>query len=380
MKRIIALILGIVMCASLCIACTPQAQVQTPTNTPTDAPTQAPTQAPTETPTEAPTQAPAPEPDQCLCGNAATNGDAANCIGECDGTWLVWTELTQTMISDLIAAEGKVVLPAGNYRLSADVSLVENGLLVNSNLVIDLNGHTFGLSSTKSSVPVFTISPAGKLSIVDSAGGGKVTPAIRTDVKGGIVSNGSGGTFHFYSGTLDGSSISSSNEGAVVLCRDGSKMFMYGGTVIGGATSNYGGGIYVNGGSTFKMTGGEIYGGSAEELGDNLYIGKNNGVVVDLLGGTVYGGLATSVPIIRLGGTIKILNTEKDGSESAGLTFRDPDAFVYVSGLKDGASIAFAVYEGKIAQGVLESEIRYFVAPGGYTYSYLDGELYMVTA
>lgn len=134
--------------------------------------------------------------------------------------------------AEITAAGGE--LQTGTYKLTEDVTLTDANLKVpvGAEVTIDLNGNTLignGLGSV--------IRVSGKLTILDSGNGGKITGGFKkyTDTWVNNVEHDGGGIFV--------------DTDAEVILESGS------------ITENdawNGGGVYVNGGGSFTMNGGEI--------------------------------------------------------------------------------------------------------------------------
>lgn len=121
-------------------------------------------------------------------------------------------------------------------------------------LILDLNGKTLKPSGDRSFVVY------GKLSVLDSVGGGKIVARSndKATAAGAIMTSGSG-TLNLYSGTLCGGTGTKASNGGVVYVGAGSTFNMYGGKVTGG-TAVVGGNIYVGSESAFNMYGGTVDG------------------------------------------------------------------------------------------------------------------------
>ena len=152
-------------------------------------------------------------------------------------------------------------------------------LLANSNITIDLNGHTIDRNLYKGAQDneggldaqnakngqVFYV--LGNLTVISSKEGGKITGGY-----GGVLisSNPSGiGTFNLYGGSIEGNKAFESNSyGGGVYVSAGSTFNMYGGYVQNNIAT-YGGGVCVAEGSTFNMYGGYVQNNQAVGGSDN---------------------------------------------------------------------------------------------------------------
>ena len=185
---------------------------------------------------------------------------------------------------------------------------------------------------------------AGDVLRYEKGSADKLAADTKVTMRGGAVRL-CGGSFNMYGGTITGSNASyggavfvengaafhmlahdkckapvisggNASEGGNVYVT-GSAFTMAAGSVYGGTANNYGGNIYINQSSHFAMTGGEIYGGTASINGNNLFVGGNAGGSAALTGGTVYGGFATTGNTVSVGGSLKVLDTDKDGTDTA---------------------------------------------------------------
>lgn len=216
--------------------------------------------------------------------------------------------------------EGTADMPltAGNYYLTADVTLSESWVLPHGETNLCLYGHTITFDGSVANAQHGIISitdPADTLSICDCAGGGKITGG--TAAQGGAIYN--NGILNLYSGELSGNTAA--DDGGAVY--SSGTFNMYGGKITLNTTNTAGcGAVYIASGSTFKMYGGEIKGntsGSGVYIGDdscnvtvgeapvikdngdsanpvNLYLPQSAAVIIDPdhpLRGTAYIGITT---------------------------------------------------------------------------------------
>lgn len=125
-------------------------------------------------------------------------------------------------------------LESGTYKLTEDVTLTDANLTipVDEEVTIDLNGNTLTGNGLGSVIRVY-----GKLTILDSGNGGKITGGFKnyTDAWVNNVEHDGGGIFV--------------DTGAEVVLESGS---------ITGNDAWNGGGVYINGGGSFTMNDGEI--------------------------------------------------------------------------------------------------------------------------
>ena len=179
----------------------------------------------------------------------------------------------------------------GHFYLAEDIDLagattLESGIKV----CVDLNGKT--VSATKKRM--YVLNSKAELTLIDSVGTGKMV-GYREEAgttTGGMfyLNKGDGQTLNIYSGTYDASQINTQGNGGLIAMNENQGTFnLYGGTLIGAATSGKGGVVYAATGSTFNMEGGEISGGHATESGDNVYV--QVGATFTQTGGVIDGGI-----------------------------------------------------------------------------------------
>lgn len=372
MRKLIGILLTVALCLGLLAGCS-VAEV--------------PTEEPTQTPTQAPTAPPNPPGPSCKCGRAVEDGDNTWCAGDCDGVFLDWQDLDQSVIDSLSVEKNRVTLPDGSYCLSGDITLKDIGFQVSGQLVIDLNGFDIRYESAERSLTVFELGESADLTILDNTNLGDddtecgvIYPDPESTLRGSIISSRKGGTFTLYGGKLDASAITKTDaHGPTVLIIEKSVMKMHGGTIVGAHTTQFGGGVYVNSGSAFVMTGGQMYGGRADLHGNNLYIGDNDAGIASLSGGTIYGGFSTASGDVSIGGTLKILGQTKDGYLAPGFYMRRPEISVTIIPCREGAFISFDASSGTVlATNVSESDLQYFEFPYGFNPSIQDGKLSLI--
>lgn len=221
---------------------------------------------------------------------------------------------------------------SGHYYIDDDYTQPGQFSIVNdTDVVIDLRGRTY--SSTK--IRNFLV--RGKLSIMDTVGGGQMVTTCGKSYAGGIALVGKDGsttgtpTFNVYGGTLkldtQNADFETFANAGLVWANGAVEMNVYGGTLIGGYVSEYGGAIKAENGATLNVYDGTINGGTA---------GINGGCVavvnakLNMMGGNVDGDVyidAQSVNV-AISGAAKI----KELVITEGV-------LVDVSGLTDGAQI-----------------------------------------
>ena len=221
---------------------------------------------------------------------------------------------------------------SGHYYIDSDFKQASQYSIVNdTDVVIDLRGHTY--SSTK--IRNFLV--RGKLSIVDSVGGGQMVTTGGAAFAGGIALVGKDSattgtpTFNLYSGTLkldtQNPDFETFANGGLFWVTGDVEMNVYGGTLIGGNVSEYGGAVKVQAGATLNVYSGTITGGTADiDGGCVALIGANMNMAGGEVDGDVFIDAASANVAISGSAKIKQLTVE------AG-------ALVDVSGLTEGAQI-----------------------------------------
>ena len=203
-----------------------------------------------------------------------------------------------------------------HWKLSADDAAFA-GLTVASGetVVIDLQGYDLTAAGR-----AFTVAEGGKLIILDTVGGGKVTGSGVNGETGGVINN--DGTLQIYGGQYiyaKNSDITVTSGGVVA---NAGTFNMHGGILDGTAydnieTTSFGGALYQADGATgdlnyFTMDGGLIRGGKAY-LGGGIYIGYKGDAVIR--GGTVMNGKA-----FKEGGNIYFIGNSADSTYQFNIT------------------------------------------------------------
>lgn len=186
--------------------------------------------------------------------------------------------------------------PSGHCYLTADIMRTA-AYDISADTVIDLRG--FEITSSDRA---FTIAAGGKLTVLDSIGGGTVIGSGNTDGKGGVYQNAgeltirggkhvyaksgttvaTGGVVHndnilnIHGGILDGSQFdntaSSANVGGTVCNSAGNRSFtMSAGCLLGG-TAYAGGTLRISESNRFDITGGAFLNGTAGYVAGNIHI------------------------------------------------------------------------------------------------------------
>lgn len=146
-------------------------------------------------------------------------------------------------------------------------------------VTIDLNGHIIDrnlYSSRQRNGEIIYLGKNASLTIRDSAGGGYMEDGNSSNGAGGIHAK-DGSRIYMYGGSIKW--CKSSDGGGAVYLASGAKMYMYGGSIEScKAESAHGGAVYADTDSQFIMTGGTI---------------KNCGATGSYYGGAVYAYHAT---------------------------------------------------------------------------------------
>lgn len=208
-----------------------------------------------------------------LCG-----GTYENCAAEHqDANQVIWTAWTDS--SSLPTA-------SGNYYLQNDVTVTATTTLASADVRLDLNGKTVSCTAN-GSTRIYRLSAASsKLTILDTSAE-KTGKLVRTGSAGGAqgaVIWCQNGTVNLYGGTLDASGLTCTFGAPVDVS---GKLYMYGGTIIGGTGAKGGAIRLATTTSVMNMSGGAIYGGKATTNGDNIFI---NGMLT-VTGGKIGGGV-----------------------------------------------------------------------------------------
>ena len=186
---------------------------------------------------------------------------------------------TITLLKDWVAENGSFCC----IDEDGDEYGTKNGRLFlydNYVLTIDLNGHTIdrNLKEAKSSGSVFYLEDKDiKLTIKDSAGGGKITGGNCT---------GNGGGIDVYDGSLyiEGGEITGNkaDNGAGIYWFSDNTLCITGGVISGNTAVEEGGGIYHRGGGDFGSSSqGSVYlGGDAQIYGNSGKGSENNNLYI----------------------------------------------------------------------------------------------------
>ena len=215
---------------------------------------------------------------------------------------------------------------AGNYYLTADVTLTSTwsvpsgttnlclngyGIILGSYRIITVrnSGATLNLYDCGSTVHYYDVDAEGMATNVNDVAGEDRQSFIGGYITGGVYGGGGAiwvenATFNMYGGTILGNRANVG--GGVYVSESGSVFNMYGGKIVRNKAtrsndSDGGGGVHVTYGSTFTMYGGEI---------SYNYTAKNGGGVF-LNSGTfnMYGGKISANSAAQSGGGVYIANS-----------------------------------------------------------------------
>ncbi|MBR4863820.1 MAG: hypothetical protein IKU07_04525 [Oscillospiraceae bacterium] len=178
-----------------------------------------------------------------------------------------------------------------HYYLTQDLTKVSSQFYIGvkdeatPDVVIDLRGH-----KVQSTSRAFYVRPNAKLSVVDTAAGGKITTTHNKT--GGLAYVEKNGSISVYGGTFysNGTSAEATWYGGVIYAETGGTVNIAGGELYGAKTT-HGGVIYAAYQNTVNITGGKIYGGEVATAGGAVYI---YGGTLNMSGGTVTGGSANN--------------------------------------------------------------------------------------
>lgn len=220
---------------------------------------------------------------------------------------------------------------------------------IDNDVVIDLNGKT--LTFEKRGFLVYS-----KLSIMDSAGGGKLEAKNADGSMGGVLMALGDAEVNVYSGTITptADAIPASNAGLMFIS-GGATLNIYGGTLTGGkVVGSYGGNLYINKDSTLNIYGGTVSDGAItgekDSHGGNIYM---VGATFNYAGGTISGGSA------KFGGNL-YAGIFKDAECTVNMTggvIENGTAVIrggniYLGGSKDAGNVDFSMTGGQILGGV----------------------------
>lgn len=165
--------------------------------------------------------------------------------GEHDSHSNGWTELTADTTT----------LSGGSYYLSGDVVYSGTEITVSGEVILCLNGHKLDLNKQHLSV-----GSGASLTLCDCSTGGVLTGG--SDIHGGGVYVGGGGTFTMTGGNITGNTA---DAGGGVYVYKGGTFTMEGGSINNNTTTSGGGGGVMIYEGTFTLSGGSITGNATND-------------------------------------------------------------------------------------------------------------------
>ena len=262
----------------------------------------------------------------CICGGSAASGGHPQ---HSDLTYTAWTndEAASQYGDSSYTADHYLPKNPGNYYLTSDVSLFDNGTWHPAdNTVICLNSHHVReFAFNKPAYDVITVDSGVTFSLTECA---SIQGDIHCASSAATHTVNNSGTFNLYNGRLRGTT--STADGAAVY--NTGAFNMYGGTISNNGTTARGGGVYNAGVCS-------LYGGLITDNGSGGGV-YNNGTLT--VGGTatVKGG---SPNVYLAAGTTITLNSELDESARIGITAEKQ------GGLTDTAASIIVVKGGAAA-------------------------------
>ncbi len=217
------------------------------------------------------------------------------------------------------AWNGTVDADGGHYRMEEDFLYKQTQQITvddGCSVTLDLNGHTYAADDTR----IFYVKAGGKLTVLDTAGGGEMMSTGKEGASGGLI-YGTGAEINLVSGTLRGLvNDTPVTTGGVLHLNNGTVFNMTGGTVTGGYTSGDGGNIYLWTDCVMNLSGGTVENGISGNRGGNILIGEKCSFT--MTGGTVRGGHAT-----EQGSNIRLNYSTTDVTVSGGTVYGDMAIF-----------------------------------------------------
>ena len=213
----------------------------------------------------------------CICGGSTTSGSHPQ---HSDVTYTAWTddEAASQYGDSSYTADRYLPKNPGNYYLTSDVSLFDNGTWHPAdNTVICLNSHHVReFAFNKPAYDVITVDSGVTFSLTECA---SIQGNIHCASSAATHTVNNSGTFNFYNGQLRGTK--SKADGAAVY--NTGTFNMYGGTITNNSTTARGGGVYnanecnLYGGTiTNNGTGGGVYNNGTLSVGDSATVTGNS--------------------------------------------------------------------------------------------------------
>ncbi len=205
------------------------------------------------------------EHSTCICGSK-TNKHAVGCDGEYMSIdWKPWSN------PNALPDESGYWYLIGNVTVTNSITPTKG-----QNIYLDLNGKTINRTAGDTLYNLNSTTPNNNLTILDSAGEGKIMLGSAT-ATGSFIRVDNENSFTLYGGTINGENVKYTNTGTpgavirVGAVNQKGTVNIHGGTIIGGNAVNFGGGAVGMSGGTLNMTAGEITGGTAK-FGGNIYM------------------------------------------------------------------------------------------------------------
>ena len=301
------------------------------------------------------------KPSTCECGGKA-KGIGDHVCGE-----LTWTEVPANE-----ALDPNFFANGGNFKLMGDVTVTDQIVISASatELHIDLNGYTLKTALGLRLLNGWAATGLNSLTVTDSsaAGTGKMLASGTFDVEGGIIAAIHNMTVKIYAGTLDASGYNLTSTwagGSAIFATLNSKVYIYGGEIIGGSATQNGGAIDIaDANASVTIYGGKIHGGTSSGAGGNLRVAGT----LNIHGGEIYGGAAGGAGNILLTGKLNMTGGKiYGGSGSFGYNLYTAESVInftggeIVGGVELGGNTTLKVS----GDPKLNAGAGYNLAPGG---------------
>ena len=282
-------------------------------------------------------------PKTCsVCG--ATEGEplpilyTCECGGKAAGLYdHVCSELTWTEVPANEALDPNFFANGGNFKLMGNVSVTDQIAISGSatELHIDLNGYTLQTTFGFRLFSGWGATSLNSLTITDSseAGTGKLKSYGTFEAEGGIIAAIHNMTVKIYAGTLDASGYNLTSGwagGSAIFATLNSKVYIYGGEIIGGSSIQNGGAIDIaDANASLTIYGGKIHGGRSNGAGGNLRVAGT----LNVYGGEIYGGAAGGAGNILLTGKMNMTGGKiYGGSGSFGYNIYTAESVINFTG------------------------------------------------
>ena len=269
---------------------------------------------------------PLPRPSTCECGGKAKG------VGDHVCNDLTWTEVPANE-----ALDANFFANGGNFKLMGDVTVTDQIIISGSatELRIDLNGYTMGTTFGFRLFSGWSATNLTSLTITDSseAGTGKLLSYGTFEAEGGIIAAIHNMTVKIYAGTLDASGYNLTSSwagGSAIFATLNSKVYIYGGEIIGGSATQNGGAIDIaDANASLTIYGGKIHGGRSNGAGGNIRVAGT----LNIHGGEIYGGAAGGAGNILLTGKLNMTGGKiYGGSGSFGYNLYTAESVINFTG------------------------------------------------